>query len=130
MDDPDFEVTELTQPPAHHQARLPTILRRRLTVRERIARVAAIVCLLIVALAPLLAITPAASRTFAAWVGLPTPPRPTPPPPGVGVFLLRQHGALGRPRDRRSFRRTSGYRAPVALRWKPDPYLFISAWNP
>lgn len=88
MDDPNFEVTELTQPPAHYQARLPTILRQRLTVRERIARVAAIVCLLIVALAPFLAVTPAASRTFAAWVGLPTPPRPTPPPPGVGMFLL------------------------------------------
>jgi hypothetical protein len=87
MDDSDFEVTELTRPPPHHQARLPTILRRRLTVQERIARVAAIVCLLIVALAPLLAVTPAASRTFAAWIGLPTPPRPT-PPPGVGVFLL------------------------------------------
>ena len=66
MDDSDFEVTKLTQPPAHHQARLPSILRRRLTVRERITHVAAIVCLLIVALAPILAVTPAASRTLAA----------------------------------------------------------------
>jgi hypothetical protein len=88
MDDSDFEVTDLTWPPAHHRARLPTILRQRLTVQERMARVAALICLLIVALAPLLAVTPAASRTFAAWVGLPTPPRPTPLPPGVGLFLL------------------------------------------
>jgi hypothetical protein len=88
MDDSDFEMTELRQPTAHHQARLPTILRRRLTVWERIARAAAIVCLLIVALAPLLAVTPTASRTFAAWIGLPTPPHPTPLPLGSGTFLL------------------------------------------
>jgi hypothetical protein len=88
MDDPDFEVSALASSPARHQARPPTILRRRLTVRERVARVAAIICLLIVALAPLFAVTPAASRALVAWIDLPTPPRPTPPPPGVGVFLL------------------------------------------
>jgi hypothetical protein len=88
MDDSDFEVSALANSPARHQAHSPTILRRQLSARERIARASAIVCLLIVALAPLLAISPAASRTFAAWVGLPTPPRPTPLPPGVGVFLL------------------------------------------
>ncbi len=95
MDDTDFEVSELASSPAHHQTRPPTLFRRRLTVRERIARVAAIVCLLIVALAPLLAVTPAASRTFAAWIGLPTPPRPTPLPPGVGVFLLANTAPWG-----------------------------------
>ena len=130
MDDSDFEVTELTRPPAHHQARLPTILGRRLTVRERIARVAAIVCLLIVALAPLLAII-ASRLAHVRGLGRHTH---TASPNTIAAWSWRvpacQHCALGRPRDRRSLCRTSGYRAPVALRWKPDPYLFIGAWNP
>jgi hypothetical protein len=116
MDDPEFEVSELTRPPAHHQARLPTILRRRLTVRERIARVAAIVGLLIVALAPLLAVTPAASRTLAAWVGLPIPPRPTPLPPGVGVFLLANTAPWGE----LEIDAHSAARLGIALQWPYD----------
>src|SRR5690349_19819721 len=91
MDDCDFEVTELTHPPSHRQARPPTLLRRRLSVRERIVRAAAIACLLVVAplpLLPLLVVTPVSARTLAAWVGLPTPPRPTPLPPGAGTLLL------------------------------------------
>ena len=57
-------------------------------MRERIVRAAAIVGLLVVALLPLLVVTPASARTLAAWVGLPTLPRPTPLPPGAGTFLL------------------------------------------
>jgi hypothetical protein len=95
MDDSDFEVSDLTRSPTHQLARPPTILRQRLTMRSRMARVATIACLLIVALAPFFAVTPAASNTFAAWVGLPTPPRPTPAPPGVGVFLLANTAPWG-----------------------------------
>jgi hypothetical protein len=113
MDDSDFEFSELASSPAHRQARLPTILRQRLTVQERIARVAAIACLLIVALAPLLAVTPAASRTFAAWVGLPTPPRPTPLPPGVDVFLLANTVPWGE----LAIDAQSAARLGIALQW-------------
>jgi hypothetical protein len=80
MDAFDFAVTELTHPSSQRQARPPTLLRRRLSVRERIVRAAALGGLLVVALLPLLAhlvVTPASARTLATWVGLPTPPRPS-----------------------------------------------------
>jgi len=113
MDDPDFQASELTRPPARYQARLPTILRRRLTAKERMARVAAIVCLLIIALAPLFVVTPTASRTLAAWVGFPTPPRPTPLPPGVGVFLLANTAPWGE----LEIDAHSAARLGIALQW-------------
>jgi hypothetical protein len=88
MDDADFEVTDLGRSRSDGLARPPTALLRRLTAPQRLKRAVFIICLLLVALTPLLAVSPDSLRAVATWLRVPTPPSPTPLPLGATTFLL------------------------------------------
>jgi hypothetical protein len=91
MDDADFEVTDLGQPrsPGPSSPSRPLLaLFPRFSVRQRLARTIVILCLLVTALAPLLAVSPDASRSLAMWLHVPTPAGPVPLPRGANTFLL------------------------------------------
>src|SRR5262245_10879278 len=88
MDDADFDVTSLEQRSSEDPERQPRAFLRRLSGWQRLKRAALIICLLLVALGPLLVVSPDTSRAVATWLHLPTPPRPTPAPPGAATFLL------------------------------------------
>jgi hypothetical protein len=85
MDDFDFEVTDPRPPRYQDPPRSPIVLFERLGLRQRLARALIILCLLVGALAPFLAISPDALRTVAVWFHVPTPP---PLPRGADTFLL------------------------------------------
>jgi hypothetical protein len=59
-----------------------------MSVKQRVARTIIILCLLVAALAPLLAVSPDASRMVATWLHVPTPPGPTPLAHGANTLLL------------------------------------------
>ena len=88
MDDGDFEVIDLRQSRFPGPSRLPIALLRRLSLTQRLTRTVTILCLLAAALAPLLAVSPDASRTIATWLHVPTPPGPIPLARGADMFLL------------------------------------------
>jgi len=59
-----------------------------MSVKQRVARTIIILCLLVAALAPLLAVSPDASRMVATWLHVPTPPGPAPLARGANTLLL------------------------------------------
>ncbi len=88
MDDADFEVTDLRPPRSPGPSRPPVALVRRIRVKQRVARTIISLCLLVAALAPLLAVSPDASRTVATWFHVPIPPGSAVLARGANTFLL------------------------------------------